>query len=69
MINFHPLVSTMTQYFDGFTELNGDQYLVVTTVVTDPKYLKEPFVTSSHFKKIPDRSGWDPTPCRAAEPR
>jgi hypothetical protein len=59
----------LVEYFDGFTELNGDQYLVVTTVVTDPKYLTVPFVTSSHFKKIPDRSGWDPTPCRAAEPR
>jgi hypothetical protein len=59
----------LLEYFDGFTELNGDQYLVITTVVTDPKYLTEPFVTSSHFKRIPDRSGWDPTPCRAAEPR
>jgi hypothetical protein len=23
----------------------------------------------AHFKKIPDASGWDPTPCRANEAR
>ena len=44
-------------------------WLVVTTVVTDPQYLIEPLITHAHFKKIPDASGWDPTPCRANEPR
>jgi hypothetical protein len=53
------------EYFDGFKEPNGDRYLVVTTIVTDPEYLAEPFVTSSHFKKIPDGEGWHPTPCEA----
>jgi hypothetical protein len=43
--------------------------LVVTTVVTDPRYLIEPLIMHAHFKKIPDASGWDPTPCRADEPR
>ncbi len=53
------------EYFDGFEEPNGDRWLVVTTIVTDPEYLAQPFVTSSHFKKIPDASGWRPTPCEA----
>ena len=29
----------------------------------DPQYLNARFVTSSHFKKIPDDSPWKPTPC------
>lgn len=53
------------EYFDSFLEPNGDRWLVVTTIVTDPQYLSEPFITSSHFKKLPDASGWNPTPCEA----
>jgi hypothetical protein len=59
----------LLEYFDSFKEANGDEYLVVTTVVTDAQYLTLPFVTSSHFRKLPDATGWDPTPCRADEPR
>jgi hypothetical protein len=35
----------------------------VTTIVEDPTYLTEPFVTSTNFKKIPEGEGWNPTPC------
>lgn len=49
--------------FDSFKTPNGDRWLVVTTIVTDPQYLTEPFITSTHFKKLPDASGWNPTPC------
>jgi hypothetical protein len=35
----------------------------VTTVVDDPRYLTQPFIVSSHFKKEADGSKWDPTPC------
>jgi hypothetical protein len=59
----------LLEYYDTFTEATGVSYLVVTTVVQDPDNLTEPFVTSSHFKKIPDGEGWDPTPCRAGVPR
>ena len=61
--------ATLEEYFDRFTAPNGDTFLVVTTIVTDPQYLVEPFITNVHFKKIPDRSGWDPTPCRVDQPR
>jgi hypothetical protein len=37
--------------------------MVVTTVVDDPRYLTQPFIVSSHFKKETDGSKWDPTPC------
>lgn len=53
----------LEEYFDSFKAPNGDQWLVVTTIVTDPKYLSEPFITSSHFKKLADNSGWNPSPC------
>lgn len=55
----------LEEYFDSFKAPNGDRWLVVTTIVTDPKYLSEPFITSSHFKKLADASGWNPSPCTA----
>ena len=57
--------TVLQEYFDGFTEPNGDKYLVVTSIVTDPQYLTQPFITSSHFKKEADGSKWNPTPCEA----
>jgi hypothetical protein len=60
----------LEEYFDRFSDpYTGNSWLAVTTVVTDPQYLIEPLITHAHFKKIPDSSGWDPTPCRADEPR
>ncbi|HKS76804.1 MAG TPA: hypothetical protein VJQ82_26545 [Terriglobales bacterium] len=61
--------TVLEEYFDTFRELDGDQWLVVTTIVHDPTYLFQPFITSSHFKKLSSASGWDPTECHADEPR
>jgi hypothetical protein len=62
--------ATLEEDFDTFKDPNsGDTWLTVTAVVDDPQYLIEPLFTHAHFKKIPDNSGWDPTPCRADEPR
>jgi hypothetical protein len=55
--------TTVTEYFDQFTEPNGQAWFTVTTIVTDPKYLSIPFVTSSDFKKEPDGAKWSPAPC------
>ena len=55
----------LTEYYSGTHEDNGDAWLIVTTVVQDPRYLNGRFFTSSHFKKLPDASGWKPTPCTA----
>jgi len=58
------------EYFDTFADpYTKNTWLVVTDVVTDPQYLIEPTIMHAHFKKLPDNSGWDPTPCRANEPR
>jgi len=35
----------------------------VKTIVDDPQYLAQPFITSTHFKKQGDASGWNPMPC------
>jgi len=58
--------TTVTEYYDRFATTGGDQWLVVTTVVSDPMYLTQEFVTSSHFRREPDAAKWDPTPCRPA---
>ena len=57
--------AVFTEYWDVQKERNGDQYMVVTNVVDDPTYLQTPWITSLHFKKEPDASKWDPTPCDA----
>ena len=57
--------TVITEYFDRFAAPNADEWLAVTTIVTDPKYLNQDFVTSSHFKKEVDGSKWSPSPCRA----
>ena len=56
--------TTMTEYFDRFATPAGDQWLVITTAVTDPKYLNQEFVTSTHFRREPDGSKWDPSACK-----
>jgi hypothetical protein len=57
--------TVLKEYYDLFNEPNADTWLMVMTVVEDPTYLAIPFVTTSHFKKIADASGWDPEPCTA----
>jgi hypothetical protein len=55
--------ATLTEYWDLLKEPNGDQWLVITTVVEDPTYLSRTWITSLNFKKEPNGSKWDPTPC------
>ena len=57
--------TVVTEYYDRADQPNGDSYLLVTTVVEDPLYLNQPFITSSHFKKETDLSKWSPSPCVA----
>jgi hypothetical protein len=55
--------TVLTEYYDRIPAPNGDEWLVVTTEVRDPQYLTMPFVTSTHFKKLADGSGWQPEAC------
>jgi hypothetical protein len=57
--------TTLREYYDLFTEPNGDTWFMVMTIVDDPVYLRRPFVTTTHFKKQADASGWSPEPCTA----
>lgn len=54
--------TTMTEYFDRLSAFDTD-WLTVFTIVEDPLYLNQPFITSTHFKREPDRSKWAPKPC------
>lgn len=57
----------LTEYFSRVSGF-GNDYLTVLSIVHDPLYLNEDFVTSSHFKREPDASNWNPTPCQTAAP-
>jgi len=55
--------ATVTEHFDIAPLAEGGRLLLATTIVDDPVYLAGPYVVSPHFKKEPDGSKWDPTPC------
>lgn len=54
--------TVVTEYFDRHAEF-GNEYLTVTTVVHDPRYLAQDFITSTDFTREPDAAKWRPTPC------
>ena len=50
-------------------DVNGaPAYLILTSVIEDPTYLTDSFALSSQFKREPDGSKWDPSPCRPMWP-
>ena len=55
--------AVVTEYYNVLSEPDGDTWLVVTNIVDDPQFLTQPFVTSSHFKKLADGSAWKPVAC------
>ena len=59
--------AVVTEYFDRHAAY-GTEWFTVTTIVEDPRYLNQPFITSSHFKREPDGSKWNPTPCEIPRP-
>ena len=58
--------TVMTEHFDRFRAPNGDEWLMVTTIIDDPEHLSARYVTSSHFRREETRSSWRPQPCRAS---
>ena len=54
--------TAVTEYFDRLSAY-GTDWLTVLTIVEDPRYLDQPFITSTHFKREPDGSKWRPTAC------
>jgi hypothetical protein len=57
--------ATVTEYYSRTNEPNGDSWLIVTTIVDDPLYLQQPFITSTHFKHQANNAGWAPSACEA----
>ena len=57
--------ASLTEYYHRMTAPNGDEWLSVISELRDPQYLSETWVVSSHFKKVPQNSGWTPEPCSA----
>jgi len=57
--------TVLTEYYTRTDESDGTSYLIITTMVDDPQYLAQTFVTSTHFKKEADGGKWSPSPCAA----
>jgi hypothetical protein len=57
--------ATMIEYYHRITAPNGDSWLTIVSEVTDPENLRQPFVLSTHFKKLPDGAAFTPEPCSA----
>jgi hypothetical protein len=57
--------ATVTEYYDVLHEGNGSTWIVVKTIVEDPAYLTQVFITSTNLRKQADNAGWNPTACAA----
>jgi hypothetical protein len=60
--------ATITEYIHRLPDTGSGDWLHVLTIVEDPRYLNDAFYTSTHFKREPNGSKWNPTECRTAPP-
>jgi hypothetical protein len=61
--------ASITEYFHRLpTHPNGDSWLHVITIIEDPKYLTQPFYTSTSFRLEPNDTKFKPAPCETAAP-
>jgi hypothetical protein len=61
--------ATVTEYIHRLpVHPNGDNWLHVVTVVEDPRYLTQPFYTSTSFRLEPNDANFKPTPCATPAP-
>lgn len=61
-----PTATTLTEYFHRMVTPDGGQWLTVISELRDPQHYSEPWVISSHFKKVADNSPWTPEPYSAS---
>lgn len=59
--------AVLIEYFDRIED-DSIPYLILTSVVQDPEYLNDQFITSEQYKLEPDGSKWRPQPCRTVLP-
>lgn len=57
--------TVLTEYYTRTHEPNGDSWLIITTIVDDPTYLTQTFITSTNFKMEPNGDKWMPEDCEA----
>ncbi len=60
--------AVVTEHFNYHAGPGSLVWFTVTTVVTDPRYLTGPFITSSSFRKEADGAKFKPTPCETPPP-
>ena len=56
--------AVITEHFMRFAVPEAGEWLTVRTVIDDPAYLVQPFLTSTNFKREADGSKWNPKACR-----
>jgi hypothetical protein len=56
--------AVVTEHFMRFAVPEAGEWLTVRTVIDDPTYLVQSFMTSTNFKREADGSKWNPTACR-----
>lgn len=54
--------AVVTEYFDRHAAYD-EEWITVTTIVNDPTYLQQEFITSSSFKQLVNDASWNPVPC------
>jgi hypothetical protein len=61
--------ASITEYFHRLPAEPGEEtFLLVITVIEDPRYLSGPLYTSTQFKLEQNGSKFAPSPCRTAPP-
>lgn len=55
--------AVLTEFFNRIRLPNGEDFLIVTSIVEDPVYLTEPYMTISQFKHERDGARWVPSAC------
>jgi hypothetical protein len=58
--------AVITEYFMRFDVPGDGDWFTVMTVVDDPAYLTQPFITSSNFRRERDEQAWYPRECGTA---
>jgi hypothetical protein len=53
----------LTEYWNLVKEINGEQRILLLSIVDDPEYLQLPWTVPLHFKKEPNGAKWEPTSC------
>ena len=57
--------AVLTEYFRVMELPDRSQWIRFTQIVDDPEYLTQPWIVNYAFRKLPDGSKWNPTPCSA----